>query len=221
MKNVSKILVDGLNTGLCLQLAIGPVFMYVVNLALQRTIYDGFAAVLAVTLVDYFYSTLSVISIGKLLEKKNTRNISGIISSIVLIIFGVIMIRSVLSKGLTAVIHIKSVNVFSSFFSVLILTISNPLTIAFFTGLFTSKTIEHNYTKKELYLFGFSTGSATFLFMGLSVILISLLKETVPVIMIRSLNLIVGFVITGYGIIRIVKILKKQRIEKTLMKKSG
>lgn len=49
-----RVFVNGLLTGLTLQAAIGPVFFFIVNLALQRSFYDGLVAVAAVTLVDYF-----------------------------------------------------------------------------------------------------------------------------------------------------------------------
>ena len=67
---LTKVFRNGLMTGLFLQLAVGPVFFFIVSLALQRSIYDGLIAVLAVTLVDYFYITIAIIGIGKLLEKE-------------------------------------------------------------------------------------------------------------------------------------------------------
>lgn len=85
------------------------------------------------------------------------------------------------------------------------------MTIVFFTSIFTAKAVEYNYTKKELYIFGLSVGSATFLFMGLSVVLFSLLKQSVPIALIQSLNLLVGAVLIGYGVIRIIKILKQKK----------
>lgn len=208
MRNSFKIFINGLTTGLFLQLAIGPVFFFIINLTLQRTIYDGLIAVLAVTIVDYFYITLSVVGIGKLLEKKKTKNVFGIISSLVLIIFGAIIIQGIIENGLTTSVEINSTNLISSFISVFVLTISSPLTIIFFTGIFTAKALEYNYTKKELYIFGFSVGSATFIFLGLSVILFSWLRETIPFTLIQILNLVVGLVLIGYGIFRIIKILK-------------
>ncbi|MFC1666146.1 LysE family transporter [Nanoarchaeota archaeon] len=211
MKKGFKIFQNGLATGLFLQLAIGPVFFYIINLALQRSIYDGLVAVLAVTIVDYLYITLSIVGIGKLLEKKKTKNVFGIISSIVLIIFGAIIIKGIVDNGLSATVDIESASLLSSFLSVFILTISSPMTIVFFTSIFTAKAVEYNYTKKELYIFGFSAGSATFLFMGLSVILFSLLKQSVPIALIQVLNLLVGVVLIGYGIIRIIKILKPKK----------
>lgn len=66
---------NGLLTGLILQLAVGPVFFFIINLTLQKTLLDGIVGVSAVTLVDYFYITLAIVGVGKLLEnnrfKKN------------------------------------------------------------------------------------------------------------------------------------------------------
>ena len=151
-------------TGSLLQFAIGPVFFFIINLTLQRTILDGQVAVLAVTIVDYFYITLAILGIGKLLEKENVKKTFGIISSIVLIVFGFIIIRDVVSSQLATAVDMNSSNLLTSFTSVFLLTISSPLTIVFFTSLFAAKAVEYNYTKRELVIFGLATGSATFLF---------------------------------------------------------
>jgi len=106
--NKTEIIRNGLLTGLFLQLAIGPVFLFIVNLVLQRTIYDGFAAVFAVTIVDYLYITLAIIGVGKLLEEKKLKKIFSIISSTVIIIFGLIIIYGIINNGLTNNIEISS-----------------------------------------------------------------------------------------------------------------
>ncbi len=205
-----KVFRNGLITGLFFQLAIGPVFFFIINLTLQRTIFDGLVAVMAVTIVDYFYITLAVLGIGKLLEKKKIKKAFGIISSIVLITFGIIIIKAITSSGIAITADINYTNLLSSFLSVFFLTISNPITIVFFTGMFAAKAVEYNYAKRELYMFGLAVGSATFIFMGASVFLFSLLKEAIPAIVIQILNLIVGFVLIGYGGIRLIKLLKNR-----------
>jgi len=203
-----KIFKNGLITGLLLQLAIGPVFFFIVNLTLQKTILDGFAAVLAVTIVDYFYITLSILGIGKLLEKKRVKKIFGILSSIVLVIFGIIIIKGVIGGNISTNVDTESKNLLTSFSSVFFLTISSPMTIVFFTSLFAAKAVEYNYTKRELFIFGFATGLATLIFMSSSVLLFSLLRGSVPVPLIRFLNALVGCLLIGYGGIRLRKVLK-------------
>jgi len=204
-----KIFRNGLVTGLVLQLAIGPVFFFIINLVLQKSILDGSAGVLAVTIVDYFYITLAIFGVGKLLENKKIKKIFGIVSSIVLMIFGIFIIKGTISSGISTDITTSSTNFLSSFASVFFLTISSPMTIVFFTSIFTAKALEYNYSKKELLIFGFGTGLATFLFMGTSIILFFLIKGSVPILLIQILNLVVGCLLIGYGIIRLIKILRE------------
>ena len=113
-----KILRNGLATGLILQLAIGPVFFFIINLALQRSIFDGLIGAVAVTIVDYFYITLAIFGVGKLLENKKIKKVFGIISSIVLIGFGIIIIKGITSGVILTTVDTNSANLFSSFASV-------------------------------------------------------------------------------------------------------
>ena len=203
-----KIYKNGLLTGLLLQLAIGPVFFFIMNLTIQRTFLDGLMGVLAVTIVDYFYITLAILGLGKILEKKQVKQIFGVISSIVLIIFGAIIIRDIIGSDPSTAVETASTNLLTSFTAVFLLTISSPLTIVFFTSLFAAKAVEYNYTNRELFIFGLATGSATFIFMGSSVILFALIGEVIPILLVRTLNLLVGILLIGYGMVRLAKVIK-------------
>jgi arginine exporter protein ArgO len=196
---------NGLLVGLTLQLAVGPVFFFIINLALQKTIFDGFAGVLAVTLVDYLYISLAIFGIGRLLNNKKFKKVFGIASSVVLAIFGWLILKDVFDVRVMTDALSSTSNLVVSFTSVFLITISSPMTILFFTGLFTAKAIEYKYTKKELVRFGLGTGFATLLFMGMSVVLFSLIKETVPVLLIQVLNGLVGVLLIGYGSLRLYK----------------
>lgn len=204
-----KVFISGLSTGLLLQLAIGPVFFFILNTSLQRTVMDGLFSVLAVTIVDYLYITLAVFGVGKLLEKQKVKKILGFISSLVLIIFGVMMLFSI---GKMLGNHVMEGPVtsdyLSSFLSAFFLTVSSPLTILFWTSLFATKAIENSYTRKQLIVFGVSAGFATLSFLGSAVIVFSLLKSSIPLILVRTLNLIVGFILIIYGIMRFAKVSK-------------
>jgi len=202
-----KIFKNGLLTGLILQFAVGPVFFFIANLALQKTLYDGLAGVTAVTLVDYLYITLAVFGVGKLLEKRKIKKMFGIISSIILILFGIIMLKSAADINISShfAVYTYQTDILLSFISVFFLTISSPMTIVFWTGLFATKAIEYNYSKRELLIFGLAAGLATPIFMGASAISLFLLKESVPSILIQILNLTVGCLLVLYGGIRLKK----------------
>lgn len=205
-----KVFANGLLTGLFLQLAVGPVFFYIVNLTIQKSFFDGLAGVLAVTTVDYLYILFAVFGVGKLLEKKKVKKAFGIASSIVLMIFGLVIIRSVLGGNVSTFTGTNPLNFTTSFISVFFLTISSPMTIVFFTGIFSAKAIENNYTKKELLIFGLSVGLSTLLFMSASVVLFSLLGGSIPIKIIQTLNILVGLLLIVYGTIRIRPVLQNR-----------
>lgn len=199
-----KIFRKGLVLGLILQLAVGPVFFFVMNLALRKTFLDGLAGVAAVTLVDYLYIILAVVGIGKILERKEVKKPLGVISSMVLIIFGIFMIINMKSSIAITPVNSISSNVVMSFVSVFLLTISSPITIVFWTSVFTAKAVENNFSKRELCIFGLSAGLATPIFMGTFVLLFSLLKSSIPLILIQALNSTVGLLLIAYGIFRLI-----------------
>lgn len=205
-----KIFLHGLITGLIFQLAIGPVFFFILNIALQKTIYDGLAASLGVTLADYFYIALAIFGVGKLLQKKKVKKVFGIISSVILVIFGLFIIQNIPGTASFTTLPANATSISSSFTSVFFLTISSPMTIVFWTSLFAAKAVENNYSKGEVTIFGLAAGLATLIFMGTSVILLSMFKQTVPIAIIQTLNIIVGGLLIIYGTIRLKRILQQK-----------
>jgi len=202
-----KPLLNGILTGLFLQLAIGPVFFYILGIAMDSSFLISFFGVLAVTLVDYIYILLSILGIGKLLEMEKIKRIFGIISSLVLLIFGIILINKALMPS-NKIILGNEWTIAKAFISCFLLTISSPLTIVFWSSIFASKAIEKNYSKNELSVFGIGAGLATILFLSIVMYIISMIKKTIPVQAITILNILVGAVIIAYGIIRFVKGIK-------------
>jgi len=205
---VVVVMLNGFLTGLILQIAIGPVFFFILNISLQKTIIDGLLAVIAVTLVDYFFITLAVLGVGKLLEKPKIKFASGMISSLVLVLFGIIMILSIhQSNPIGSPNNPIESNYISSFISAFLLTISSPLTIVFWTSLFAAKAIEKGYVKKQLMIFGIAAGFATIVFLGFSVTLLSIIRASIPFALLRILNTAVGVLLIIYGVIRLRKMI--------------
>lgn len=201
------IMLNGFLTGLILQIAIGPVFFFILNISLQKTVIDGLFAISAVTLVDYIFIALAVLGVGKLLEKPKIKHALGIISSLVLILFGIIMILSInQSNPVSSPNNLIQSNYISSFISAFILTISSPLTIVFWTSLFATKAIEKGYAQKQLIFFGIAAGLATLVFLGSSVTLLSIFRASIPLALLRVLNTAVGLLLIIYGVIRLCKI---------------
>jgi arginine exporter protein ArgO len=200
-----SIIINGFLTGLILQLAIGPVFIYITNIVIQKSLYDGLSAVLAAAVADYLYILLAISGVGRFLENSSFKKLFGIISSIVLIAFGSISIlTSGNNPGIDNIPVITGTeSLIESFVTTFILTISSPLTILFWTGLFTAKSLELNLSRRELYVFGISAGFTTILFLGVSAFIISVLRSVISDIMIYYTNIFVGIILVFYGIWRL------------------
>ena len=209
-----NVLLKGFITGLILQAAIGPVFVFILNISLQYGLLNGLSAVLGVTVVDYLYIILAIAGVGKILEIKKIKRIFTVLSSAVLVVFGVLLLENGIQFSMNGSFSVKEATVISSFLSTFILTVSSPLTIVFWASIFTNKTIEYSLCKKELVFFGLAAGTATFIFLGITVSVFSYFNSVIPEIVFQILNIAVGLILTGYGIIRIKKELTPVSLKK-------
>lgn len=191
-------------TGLFLQLALGPVFFYILGITIDSNYVNSLSAVAAVTLADYIYIVLSLIGIGQLLQKEKIKRGFGIASSIILGLFGFMLI----SKGVVAasndipqagLIVWTPLNSFTSCFA---LTLSSPLTIVFWGSVFSAKAIEKKYKNRELVIFGIGTGASTFIFLSVVMLGVSFIKPGIPNMIVQILNGLVGLALVYYGITR-------------------
>ncbi|HDN04379.1 MAG TPA: hypothetical protein ENF27_00390 [Chloroflexi bacterium] len=203
------VLIDGFLTGLILQIAIGPVFFYILNLASTQSLLDAYAAISAAVLVDYLYISLAILGVGQTLEKRWIKTILGLLGAVVLVIFGWLMIRDTGQSGIGSQVSSGSSNLLSSFLSTFLLTISSPLTIVFWTGIFASKAVEKDYTRKELMLFGIAAGLATLVFLGISITAFYYLQFSLPEDLMRYLNSAVGLILILYGVVRVGKLIQE------------
>ena len=196
----------GFKTGLILQFAIGPVFIFVMNIAVQRSFSDGIAAVAGVTAADYVYIALSVVGVGKLLENDRMKQALGFIAPSVLLLFGVYMMYSVLFAGSAE--NVIRNNPSSGFLYAFALTMSSPLTILFWSGIFASRAVEYELTRRELAVFAFAAGLATFAFLGCGVLILSSAAAVIPDMVISVLNISVAVLLIGYGVLRLIRALR-------------
>ncbi len=208
--DMHKTFFRGFKTGLILQFAIGPVFIFVMNIAVQHSLSEGIAAVAGVTAADYVYIALSVVGVGKLLENDRIKIALGFIAPVVLLLFSVYMLYSVFFAG-SAENTIRN-NPSSGFLSAFALTMSSPLTILFWSGIFASRAVEYGLTRRELAVFAFAAGLATFVFLGCGVFILSSAAAVIPGTIISALNISVALLLMGYGAIRLIRAFRKKNV---------
>jgi threonine/homoserine/homoserine lactone efflux protein len=203
-----KILFNGLLTGLFLQLAIGPIFFYVLSIAVESDLSVALAGVMGVVLADYIYVALSVLGIAKLIDHQKVKRAFGIVSAFVIVAFGGYLLF-VAIQGSQGTVTAGARTITSAFVSCFFLTISSPLTLFFWSSVFAVKAIEKDYNKKEITIFGIGAGLSTLLFLGATVTIVSTIHASLPETLIAILNIIVAAVMIGYGLVRLLKLFRK------------
>ncbi len=191
----------GFRFGMLLQLAIGPMCLLVFNTSAKFGIEEGFSLVLAISLIDLLFITLSGIGVSAIIDRKNIKTFIKIFGAFVLIFFGANMIGSAFHINLIPGIHLLSGgNKKDIFLQGLLLTASNPLTIIFWSGVFSTQVIENNYNRVQLGYFGFGCVLSTVVFLSMIAFLGTIISSFLSPIIMNILNIAVGSVIIYFGL---------------------
>jgi threonine/homoserine/homoserine lactone efflux protein len=202
------ILFDGLKFGFFMQLAIGPLALMVLNTSSQNGYMDGLILVVGIIIIDMLYMFLACIGVSKLLQNKKLQNILKITGAIILLMFGINNIISIFELSIFPKIYIQKYEYTNILFKGIILTASNPLTIIFLSGIFTSRIIEKNYSQKNVFIFACGCIIARIFFLILLVVIGYVIHNFLPIEILKMLNVIVGIIIIYFGI----KLIKRIKI---------
>jgi threonine/homoserine/homoserine lactone efflux protein len=191
-----KLFTDGLKTGLLLQVGgIGPICLLVFRLSLSLPFSKLLLGIIGITLADIVYISLAVLSISTIIKKLNPyKRIFNIVMGIVLIVFGVLFITS------GHVVDLPSFQGGDLLLWLFGLTIANPLTIVFLTGIFSFEINRRNMDLKESGVFAFGFLLATPIFMIFICLIGSIAGRLLPTIFIQIINSIMGCVLILLGI---------------------
>lgn len=191
----------GFKFGMLLQFAIGPVCIFIFQMASLRGFYIAASGVLGVLIVDGLYILAAILGIASIIERKNTKIILKVFGAIVLFIFGISTILSVFNIVVLPSLSLQNTtNLNNVFIRTIILTISNPLTIIFWAGVFSTKLVEENMDKKDIYTFGLGALLSTAFFLTLVALVGSLTRSFFPPYIIQFLNVIVGILLVYFSL---------------------
>ena len=194
-----KLFLSGLKFGMLLQIAVGPMCLMVFNTAKNTGFLTALSLILAITLVDAIYITLAGLGASKLLKGQRRTKILKMIGAFVLVFFGLSIILNVAGINVIPGLNLTPTAT-SIFVQGLILTLSNPLTIVFWTGVLVDKIIEDKLKNKQLIIFSFGLVSATLLFLSGVAIIGRTLSTFIPTMISDVLNILVGLLIIFFGI---------------------
>ncbi|MDR3253924.1 MAG: LysE family transporter [Endomicrobium sp.] len=192
----NNLLFDGLKTGLLLQImGIGPICVLIFKLSLSIPFSKLILGIIGITLADIIYIFLAVISISAVIKKlQRFQRSFDILVGIALIIFGILFITAGQS------INIDTFQGQDLFLWLFGLTIVNPMTILFITGIFSFEISRRNMNLKDASIFAFGFLLATPIFATCVIIIGNLAGIILPETIVKTLNAAMGFILIYLGI---------------------
>lgn len=207
MKNIAlngnlASVISGLKLGMVLQVGgMGPICLLLFQLASILPLLSVLGGVWAVTIADAIYIIISMLGImGIIKQVKGFSNIFKTISGIIIVMLGLsfcLMIFSSADSDDLMIYASKSENIFLSLF---LLTMLNPVTIICFSGVFTAKLVDTNMKSKQLMFFALGTLLSTPIYLSFVVLVGALGASFLPVVLVRSLNFVVGTLLIYWGL---------------------
>lgn len=191
----------GLRFGMLLQLAVGPVCLFVLRAAFTAGFWPAMGAVLAVTLTDAMYITLSSLGAAVLLGRPAAQRAARMVGGAVLCLFGVDMVLGALGiRLIPGILLFSAIAGGSLFWQALFITASNPLTILFWGGALTAKVAENGLDRKGLTVFSVGCVMATALFLTFVAALGATVMGGMNQTAVAVLNAAVGLVLVWFGV---------------------
>ncbi|MDR3195903.1 MAG: LysE family transporter [Endomicrobium sp.] len=196
-KKSEKLFVDGLKTGLLLQIGgIGPICLLVFRLSLSLPLSKLIIGIIGITLADVVYISLAVFSISNIIKKlKPYQRIFDVVVGTVLIIFGVLFIAA--GRTVDYPSFRQGPDLFLWLFG---LTIANPITILFITGIFSLEISKRDMDLKDSGIFAFGFLLGTPIFMIFICLVGSIAGRVLPNVFVQMINAIMGCVLIFLGI---------------------
>ncbi len=194
-------ILKGLKFGMLLQFAVGPMCLMVFNTTTTYGFIHGLQVVFAIGLIDALYIALSCVGVAAIINKAKVKSVIKLAGCLVLVFFGANTISGVFNFSLLPRIALFSNAASDNLFGQgLLLTASNPLTIVFWSGMFSTQMIENKWNKKQLFFFAVGCVIATITFLTVVAFLGSVLSDYLPKIIVQLLNVIIGIVLIFFGI---------------------
>ncbi len=200
MRKRSALISQGLRFGMLLQLSIGPVFVLILQTAVGGGFFAAEGAVLGAVLVDAVYILAAIFGLGTLINRsERVRRALQFIGAGVLIIFGLVTVLGAFGVSVLPRLTLSE-NAGSAFLKGLLLTLSSPLTIVFWAGVFAAKMGEEQMGQRQALLFGLGAVLSTLLLLTVIAMLGGTLGGLVSKMLMDALNALVGLMLIGFGV---------------------
>lgn len=194
-------LFKGFRFGMLLQLAVGPVALFIFQMAALSGVQAAYTGVMGAVLVDGIYIVAAIMGIAAIIEKRQAAFILKVFGALILIVFGLSTLLGIFGFSFIPSLNLaQSADTGTVFKRAVLITASSPLTILFWAGVFSAKVAEEKMARNEIYIFGIGALLSTIFFLSVVVIFGNFSGKFLPDIAILLMNAIVGFLLIFFGV---------------------
>lgn len=196
---MQSILFKGFRFGMLLQLAVGPVCLFVLQSASAKGFWAAESAAAAATLADAAFIALAILGLAAVTDRPNVKRWLKLFGAAVLLLFGAATVLGAFGISLLPGLSLSGGGM-PPFLGSLLLTLSNPLTILFWAGVFAGKVAELGLGKRGVWLFGAGALASTAVSLTAVALLGGLIGALLPAAAIQALNGLVGVALIFFGV---------------------
>ena len=206
-------LIKGLFLGIAVAAPVGPIGLLCINRTLNKNYFSGVISGMGATFADVFYGIIAGFGVSFLSNflLKHTLTFQ-LVGGLALIIIGIrtILKRQIEAKGkVLEPLKFRKRNYVKDFFSSFALTLSNPITIIFFTAVFATfglTSSDTNVHSASILILGVFIGSGLW-WMFINGLAYKL-KEKAGINLLGKINIISGSLIIGFGLLILLNLIK-------------
>ncbi|MGG0813354.1 LysE family transporter [Paenibacillus alvei] len=193
--------------GMTLQFAVGPVCIFIFQTASFRGFLTAETTVLATVFIDLIFMLAAIFGIAAVIKCKRIKMGLNLFGAIVLCLFGMSFVANALDANdyysLGDRVHSRTTSVF---LPAILLVASNPLTIVFWAGVFSTRVLEDELKKMEVYVFSLGALCSTLFFLTLVACIGAWIGSFVTPAIMRGMNIIAGILLIGLGAESLLKV---------------
>ncbi len=204
----------GFRFGMLLQVAIGPVCLFVFQSGASGGLFAGLAGAAGAALGDAALILASIFGVGAVMERsRRIKRAMRVFGPAVLILFGTnAVLGAVGIRLLPGIQPFWAQAAGGVLLKTLLITLSNPFAILFWAGAFTARIAQREMNRRDMLQFGFGAVISTVSFLSLIAFVGSATGAFLPPAVIGTLNALVGLALVAFGVMSALKTRKKEKI---------
>lgn len=182
----------GFGFGMLLQIAIGPVCLFILQTSIAQGLGPALTGVLGTALTDGAEILLAALGVGAALKHRpGLQRVMKYFGAAVLFLFGADGVLGFFGRSLFFHWELPAA-AGGVFLKTVLLALANPLTVLFWAGVFAAKIANEKMTGRSLAAFGSGCVLSTLFFLSAVALVGSVARPTLPEMVVRLFGLLVG-----------------------------